>query len=107
MLTTTAPFVTQNPLTSRILHELGIPVHRIGYNQLCIAIARYSQNPAQILTKEVYPFVSSFYGHSDWHPVEHSIRLAMGSARKRAKEAVDSFRCRWYNACREVPVEMR
>lgn len=78
MQSATAPSVVQQNLsTAYVLRELGIPVHRIGYNQLCLAIARYSQDPAQILTKEVYPFVSSYYGYSDWHPVEHSIRLAI------------------------------
>ena len=62
---------------SRMLHELGIPIHRIGYKQLCIAIVRFAGNDSQSLTKELYPFIAAQYGYADWHPVEHSIRLVI------------------------------
>lgn len=76
--------------TSRILHELGIPVHRIGYKQLCIAIVSFAQNDSQSLTKELYPFIAYRYGYADWHPVEHSMRLAILHAWKNRDPAA------WY-----------
>ena len=63
--------------TSRTLHELGIPVHRIGYKLLCTAIVSFAQNDTQSLTKELYPSIACRYGYADWHPVEHSIRLVI------------------------------
>lgn len=62
---------------SSILHELGIPVHRIGYKQLCLAIAYFAQDDTQSLTKELYPRIAVHFGYNDWHPVEHAIRLAI------------------------------
>lgn len=72
-LPTTAPERT----VSHILHELGLPVHRIGYKQLCLAIVLYSQNDIQSLSKELYPAVAAHFGYTDWRPVEHAIRLAI------------------------------
>lgn len=38
--------------TRLMLHELGFPVHLIGYKQLCIAIPQYSMDDSQSLTKD-------------------------------------------------------
>ena len=57
-----------------ILHELGIPVHRIGFRFLCMAEICYCINDRQSLTKELYPAVAEYFGYTDWHPVEHAIR---------------------------------
>lgn len=62
---------------SPILHELGIPVHRVGYKHLSMAIQLYAQNDSQSLTKELYPRIADAFGYSEWHPVEHGIRLAL------------------------------
>lgn len=62
---------------SPILHELGIPIHRVGYKQLSLAIQLYAQNDSQSLTKELYPRVARTLGYAEWHPVEHSIRLVL------------------------------
>lgn len=38
--------------TRLMLHELGFPVHLIGYKQLCIAIPQYSMDDSQSLTED-------------------------------------------------------
>lgn len=60
--------------TINMLHDLQIGVHRLGYKQLAIAIPCFALDDRQGLTKELYPYVASLYGYTDWHPVEHSIR---------------------------------
>lgn len=78
-MTTTAPSLTQelHRSASHILHDLGIPVHRIGYKQLCLAITCFSEDDTQSLTKELYPYIAKQFGCADWRPVERSIRLAI------------------------------
>ena len=66
-----------------ILLELGIPLHRVGYKQLCIAIPAYAVNDTQTLSKELYPLIASKMGYCDWRAVEHSIRDAIVYAWKR------------------------
>lgn len=60
-----------------ILHRLGVPVHRVGYKQLAMAIACFAENDTLSLTKELYPRIARAFGYSDWHPVEHAIRLVI------------------------------
>lgn len=79
-ITTTQPAPALQRSANRILHELGIPVHRIGYKQLCLAIVHYSQHDIQSLSKELYPAVAAHFGYTDWHPVEHAIRLVICQA---------------------------
>lgn len=81
-MATTQPQLTAVPerTVNHILHELGLPVHRIGYKQLCLAIVHYSQNDIQSLSKELYPFVAARFGYRDWHPVEHAMRLVICQA---------------------------
>lgn len=62
---------------SEILHKLGVPVHRIGYKQLRLAIALFAQNDTQFITKELYPHIAAHFGYADWRPVEHAIRLTI------------------------------
>lgn len=69
--------IDQTVFVSQLLRELGIPVHRIGYRQLCMAIPLYSQDVTQSITKELYPSIASQFGYSDWHPVERAIRSAI------------------------------
>ena len=70
-----------------ILLELGIPLHRVGYKQLCIAIPAFAANDTQTLSKELYPLVAAKLGYGDWRAVEHSIRDAIVYAWKRRDPA--------------------
>lgn len=63
--------------TIHMLHELNIPIHRLGYKQLHLAIPRYAQDDTQSFTKELYPYVAAHWGHSNWQTVEHTIRMAI------------------------------
>ena len=65
------------------LHELGIPVHRVGYKHLCIAIPHFAEDDMQSLTKELYPYIAESLGSSDWHTIEHSIRVVILDAWER------------------------
>ncbi len=64
----------------RMLHELGIPVHRIGYNVLCLAIHHYYLSERPSMTKELYPFLAKFFGFPNAHSVERPIRAVIHSA---------------------------
>ena len=77
MTNATAP---TNAQINHILLELGIPIHRVGYRQLCTAIPYFARNNAQSLTKEVYPYTASVLGYSDWRAVEHSVRQVILTA---------------------------
>lgn len=66
--------LTPHQQTITMLHQLGIPVHRNGYQQLCIAVPRYAQDFAQSLSKELYPFVAAQSGQNNWNSVERTIR---------------------------------
>ena len=83
-----------------ILLELGIPVHRVGYKQLCVAIPAYAEDDAQTLSKELFPYVAAKLGYCDWRAVEHSIREAIVYAWKRRDPAVWS---RYFTNCRKAP----
>lgn len=61
----------------RMLHELGIPVHRVGYKYLILAIHSFGEDDGQSLTKGLYPNIALHFGYGDWHPVEHAIRLVI------------------------------
>ena len=66
--------------TAILLHILNFSTHRDGYQQLCISIPMFAQNPTQRLTKELYPAVAKICGCHDSRSVEHSIRLAITDA---------------------------
>lgn len=70
------------------LHQLGIPTHLDGYQQLCVALPLFVQNPQQFLTKELYPAVARLCGSKDSRAVEHSIRKAIQAAWKHRDNAV-------------------
>ena len=59
------------------LHLLGFPTHLDGYQQLCIALPLFAQNPQQLMTKELYPAVAKLCNGKDGRAVEHSIRKAI------------------------------
>lgn len=62
------------------LTALGVPVQRDGYAQLCAAVPLYAQDPAQRLTKELYPAVARACGFGSGGQVERSIRSAIHAA---------------------------
>ncbi len=66
--------------TIQMLRELRIGIHRLGYRQLFIAIPCYAMDDMQSLSKELYPYIAEYFGYSDWHPVEHAIRVAIVDA---------------------------
>lgn len=74
MTTITEQTILTLHATARMLHELGIPIHRNGYRQLCIAIPCYAQQDIQSLSKELYPYVADYFGQTNWQAVERSIR---------------------------------
>ena len=62
------------------LRLLNFQPHRDGYQQLCIALPLFAENPKQLLTKELYPAVAKQWGCKDGRSVEHSIRKAIRGA---------------------------
>ena len=62
------------------LRILNMPTHLDGYQQLCLALPMFTENPQQLLTKELYPAVAKQWGSKDGRSVEHSIRKAIQAA---------------------------
>ena len=60
--------------TVEMLHELGFPVHRIGYKQLCIAIPYFALDDTRSITKEVYPYLAEHFQYPDCRAAESAIR---------------------------------
>ena len=60
-----------------LLRELGIPCHRVGYLQLCMAIPLYALDERQSLSKDIYPLVAAHWGYTDWRTIEHAIRIVI------------------------------
>ena len=60
--------------SSVLLRCLGFPIHRIGYRQAAVSIARFSQGDVQSLSKEVYPLAAELCGVNDVRAVERAIR---------------------------------
>lgn len=84
MITTAEEWIRMlRDLTIAHLRNLGISPHRNGYKYLTVVIPCYAMDPGQSLTKEVYPYVASYFGCADWHSVERSIRLVVQDAWER------------------------
>lgn len=83
----TAPLSRQIQ-TRQMLHELGFPVHLIGYKQLCIAIPQYSMNDNQSLTKDLYPYMAKCFRYYSWRAVERAIRNVIQVAWENRNPAV-------------------
>ena len=66
--------------TRKMLRELGIPVHRIGYKILCEAIPRYAANDRQMFLKELYPALAKSLGLPNTAAVERPIRCVITAA---------------------------
>ena len=62
---------------AKLLHGLGVPCHRVGYMQLCMAIPLFALDTRQSLSKDIYPLIASYWGHSDWRTIEHAIRIVI------------------------------
>lgn len=72
--------VTLQEQAKEMLHELRLPVHRLGYKQLCIGIPRFALDDTQSLSKELYPYLAARFGSSDWRTAESAIRDVILSA---------------------------
>ena len=66
--------LTHKEQTIHMLHQLGIPIHRIGYKMLCVAIPFYFENNIHCITKELYTYLAHTFGCAGWRPVERDIR---------------------------------
>ena len=75
-----AESIDLHTLTKHHLHILNMPTHLDGYRQLCLALPMFTENPQQLLTKELYPEVAKQWGSKDSRSVEHSIRKAIQAA---------------------------
>lgn len=60
--------------TLRLLWQMGIPCHRIGFQLLCIAIPRYNREKSVSLSKELYPDIAAQLQLTDGRAVERDIR---------------------------------
>ncbi len=70
------------------LHILNFQTHLDGYQQLCIGIPMFHDDPHQRLTKELYPAIAQVCGSVDGRAVEHSIRKAIESSWKNRNHTV-------------------
>ena len=70
------------------LHSLGFATHLDGYNQLCIGIPMFAEDPEKRLSKELYPAIAQQVGCKDGRSVEHSIRKAIEGAWKRRNRLI-------------------
>ena len=72
-----------------ILLELGIPAKRIGFDYLMYAILSFYEDPAQAITKELYPAVADICGPGvESKQVEAAIRAAIAEAWENSKPKV-------------------
>lgn len=62
------------------LLRLGFTPGMDGYHQLRIGIPLFAQDPAQRLSKELYPAIAELFGIRDGQSVERSIRAAITKA---------------------------
>ena len=76
----TAEGLTREEQVVQMLRELNIPIHRIGYQQLCIAIPYFRTDTTKTLSKDVYPYVASKSGNINPLAVEHSLREVIHAA---------------------------
>lgn len=70
------------------LRRLKFPTHLDGYQQLCVGIPLFAADPAQRLTKELYPAIAASCGNKDHRVVEHSIRSVIKASWKNRDAAV-------------------
>ena len=70
------------------LRNLNMPTHLDGYQQLCLGLPMFTENPQQFLTKELYPEIAKQFGSKDGRSVEHSIRNAIQAAWRQRDNAL-------------------
>ena len=70
------------------LHILNFQTHLDGYQQLCVGIPLFYEDPNQLLTKELYPNIAQVCGGTDGRAVEHSIHKAIVSSWKKRNQTV-------------------
>ena len=75
------------------LRALGFNVRDNGYIQLRAAIPMFAQDPAQVLSKELYPAVAKLYGFSSGNAVERDIR---GSIKNAWLQRDDDVWCQYF-----------
>lgn len=93
-----------SPAAVQLLLELGIPAHRVGYEQLCVALPHFARDKQQCLSTELYPFVAERLRYSDWRAVEHAIREVIACGWKHRDPAVWS---RYFPGFRRAPSNKR
>ena len=76
----TAEGLTREEQVIQMLQELGVPIHRLGYQQLCIAIPYFHTDTTKTLSKDVYPYVARQSGNISPLAVEHSMREVIHAA---------------------------
>lgn len=82
-MTPSINYEEQQFLVRKQLQALGIPIHRYGYKQLCIAIPYYAEHSTQSITKELYPYIAEQFGYVNSRSVERSMRYAISTSWKR------------------------
>lgn len=65
---------TPTEQTVKMLQELHVPAHRLGYQQLCLIIPYYRDNSFQSMTKDLYPWLAKHFDFHTPQAVEHTIR---------------------------------
>ena len=71
-----------------ILLKFGIPSERDGFTQLRAGIPLFAQDPAQRLSKELYPAIAKLFGYGSGQQVERSIRSAIETAWNMRKDDI-------------------
>ena len=78
--TTITPKENLHHQTAVHLHILNLFTHLDGYQQLCVGIPIFAQQPNMRLSKELYPAIAEHFHLPDARTVEHSIRKAIAAA---------------------------
>lgn len=74
--------------TVELLLKLGIPSGLDGFAQLRAGIPLFAQDPAQRLSKELYPAIAQMCGYGSGQQVERSIRSAIKAGWKARKDTI-------------------
>lgn len=74
--------------TAEILLKFGIPSERDGFSQLRVGIPLFAQDPAQRLSKELYPAIAEICGYGSGQQVERSIRSAIEAGWNMRKDGI-------------------
>lgn len=83
----------------QMLLELGVPIHRSGFRQLCAAVSLCAAAPGISITKELYPRIAKQFGQADWRNTEHTIRNAISAAWRNRTPAVWEAYFPHYDRC--------